>query len=518
MYFANVPTLADWKTFTGRGAAVPIPKGPPKSIDPEILKLDELIQRYNQAMPMARVNALNDMTPLISTWLSKHPKPAVSPFAPVTGGNLYDAMVALREVVARRLKLAVPNTSLYHQVVCLGYSIQTGTVRNYWDPKGAAWKSTAAGYMGDKDPKVDLKKRCDQMIVAVKSAYALNQHKMVATKKVADDSRTLKIFMAPEFFFRGVSGAFTMNYLLGDKGEYSILDTLRAETKQAQYASWLFVFGTFIAGTERTRLSCQTCMQWMAPEMVPALGKKLLTCPTCKKYARCPKASCQANSKSRGFLTVYPGDVVGARRLHCEVCKTVYPFCEHCIGVTIDNYALIQKGGHSQGDGVHDYITQKAYVSNLDFDEIDNQAPKVRIFGREEEYIEPRSDPGSASERMGGSVFHMDGITFGIEVCLDHLAGRLAADADRGRIQIQLIPSAGAYINKTNGVACVSNGILFNVDGGGGAQISVAVNAPGGVHDEASVGELPVINLSAGLFPPGNQKVQIFGPFAMPPA
>jgi len=517
MYFTKVPTLADWKTFTGRGPMLPVPKGPPPATAPEILKLDELIQRYNQAMPMARVNALNDMSPLISAWLSKNPKPAVNPFAPATGGSTYDAMVALREVVARRVKLVVPNASLYDQVVCLGYSIQTGTVRQYWDPKGSEWKSTANGYMGSKDPKVDLQKRCEQMIRAVKTAYTLNQHKMVTPKKVKDDSRTLKIFMAPEFFFRGVRGAFTMNYLLGDKGEDSILDSLRAETKQSQYASWLFVFGTFIAGTERTRLSCQTCMQWMVNEMVPALGKKLLTCPTCKKYARCPKSVCQANPKSRGFLTVVPGDVTGARRLHCEVCKTVYPFCEHCIGVTIDNYALVQKGGHSGGDGVHDYITQKAYVSNLDFDEIDNQAPKIKIFGREEEYIEPRSDPGSASERMGGSVFHMDGINFGIEVCLDHLQGRLAADSERGRIQIQLIPSAGAYINRKGGVACVPNGILFNVDGGGGAKISVAVNS-GGLTDETSAGELPVINMSSGLFPPGNQKVEIYGPFAMPPA
>lgn len=515
MYFPDIPKLNDWKSFTGRGPVLSFSKIPAPPPPPEIQKLDEFIQRYHQVMPMARVNALNDMTPLITAWLGKTSKPPLNAPKPVT--DLYEAMMALREVVARKLKVAVPNNARYDEVVCVGYSIQTGTTREYWDPSGKEWKATADGYMGDANPKIDLTKRCNQMIAAVKQAHTLYQLQMAAPKKIKADNRTLKIFMAPEFFFRGISGAFTMDALMGNRNEESILDQLRKETRQPQYADWLFVFGTFIAGTERTELSCQTCKKWMENEFVPSLGKKMLTCPQCKKQARCTNSSCQANADTRGALMVVPGAVKGARPLHCKVCKTVYPFCEHCVGVTIDNYALVQKGGHASGDGVHDYCTQKAYVSNLDFDEVDNKAPKIKIFGRKEEYIEPRDDPGSASERMGGSVFHMDGINFGLEVCLDHLQGRLAADATRGRIQIQLIPSAGAYINPAS-VACVTGGILFNVDGGGGAEISVSVNSAGGLSNKTSVGELPVNVLATGLFPGGGNKVQIFGPFAMPPA
>ena len=80
----------------------------------------------------------------------------------------------------------------------------------------------------------------------------------------------------------------------------------------------------------------------------------------------------------------------------------------------------------------------------------------------------------------GGSVVTMDGITFGVEVCRDHLVKRLhnfyfgdpsanppvsraAANRDP-RAQVQLIPSWGAWIDRKS-ICCVDNGLIFNVDG-----------------------------------------------------
>jgi hypothetical protein len=514
MYFPDIPKLADWKTFTLRGPLVAVPKGGAPPITPEMKQIDDLIQRYYQVMPMARINTLNELKPIVDSLLAKTPKPVVkltqldNPAA-----KIYEALQALKEAVARKLKTVIPANALYDQVVCLGYSIETGTVRDYLDPSGTVWKSTGGGYMGYKNPKTDLAARCNQMIAAIKVAYTLNQQKMVITNKVVSDARTLKIFVAPEFFFRGQRGAFTMDYLMGNKGEQSILDKLRAETGQGKYASWLFVLGTFIAGTERTESACQTCHQWMQPELVASAGKKLLTCPTCKKQLICDVPTCKGALIVPQAMTQSPS----VRWFICSKCKKKSNFTEHCVGVAIDNYALVQKGGYSAGDGVHDYCTQKQLVSNLDFDEVDNQAPKIKIFRRQEEFIQPVSDPGSANERMGGGIFNMDGITYGLEVCLDHLEGRLAAAPDKGRIQIQLVPSAGAYI-EPGSVACVTDGIVFNVDGGAGAEVSVAVNASTGLTTKTSKGELPVGNVSQGCFPPSNQKVMVFGPFGMPPA
>jgi hypothetical protein len=74
---------------------------------------------------------------------------------------------------------------------------------------------------------------------------------------------------------------------------------------------------------------------------------------------------------------------------------------------------------------------------------------------------------------MGGSIFTIDGIKFGLEICLDHLNQRLNPGAG---VQIQLVPSAGAHLSQ---FACVPNGIAFNVDGLG-AKSDVRVNSAGG--------------------------------------
>jgi hypothetical protein len=68
-------------------------------------------------------------------------------------------------------------------------------------------------------------------------------------------------------------------------------------------------------------------------------------------------------------------------------------------------------------------------------------------------------------------VFTIDDITFGLEVCLDHGYSRLGDFYDKGvakgdpKVQILLIPSWGMSIGRGK-VACVPNGVVFNVDGG----------------------------------------------------
>ena len=125
MYFPDIPKLDDWKKFTGR------PRFSTVQPSPEMKKLDQLIQQYHQVMPMARINTLVDLKPAINAWQQKNPKPPANKFAAVAEGDPYGAVNALGDVVGRKLKTAVPSTSPYNKVVCLGYSIKTGTLRSY---------------------------------------------------------------------------------------------------------------------------------------------------------------------------------------------------------------------------------------------------------------------------------------------------------------------------------------------------------------------------------------------------
>ena len=67
----------------------------------------------------------------------------------------------------------------------------------------------------------------------------------------------------------------------------------------------------------------------------------------------------------------------------------------------------------------------------------------------------------------GEGIFEIDGICFGVEICADHYDQRLRKSAvarGEARVQIQVIPSAGAYITKKS-VVTVTGGLVLNCDG-----------------------------------------------------
>ncbi|MFN0104730.1 MAG: hypothetical protein ACKV2U_21910 [Bryobacteraceae bacterium] len=194
----------------------------------------------------------------------------------------------------------------------------------------------------------------------------------------------------------------------------------------------------------------------------------------------------------------------------------------------IVNVALVRKGGvgtpvRADGGAQKELLVYKESISSVDFEGTDYDRP---AFGRKDRrairlYGDParrakatvgatgdmstsKNEPGklttsgvritetNLSGLGGGSIFTMDGITFGLEVCLDHLKKKLvryfnglpgstpipaAAVKDEPKIQVQLIPSCGMSI-KPDSRCTVADGIIFNVDAynydceknGGGAK------------------------------------------------
>jgi len=99
-------------------------------------------------------------------------------------------------------------------------------------------------YLGHDDPIVDIHKRMQVMYDAVDRAY-----------EAADkDPTTLKIFNAPEFFFRGKEGAYILNATddkssreNGDCTELcQILSGLESLVANKKYQDWLFLFGSVV--------------------------------------------------------------------------------------------------------------------------------------------------------------------------------------------------------------------------------------------------------------------------------
>lgn len=288
-------------------------------------------------------------------------------------------------------------------------------------------------YLGDASASKDIDKRCAIMKNAISIASKNN--------RVSKSSLVLKLFMAPEFFFRNTEGAYPIEQIS------KIMTKMKQETAKPKYSHWLFVLGTAIGylkheGTKQTEIFNIALVQKGGPE--PAQVDGLRQIIIYKEYI-----------SSIDFLGNYLGQhdqwhrPDGSKRkvsIHGQQNRTVRP--------TEGSRDLLSAGENRPGDVI------------------------FRVNKKKREWEQSRVSEVNKSGIGGGSIFTVDGITFGLEVCLDHMTQRLAlyaSQAGENLIQVQLIPSAGMNIcygqpdgqggNMPISLACINNGLIFNVDG-----------------------------------------------------
>lgn len=287
-------------------------------------------------------------------------------------------------------------------------------------------------YIGLADEAADVRQRVKLMVEAVNAA---GSH----PNWVDPRPDVLKIFIAPEFYFRGVRGGYTdLKYVNGEgagRDPNSIVGGLANAVQDARWKDWLFVFGTtmVVAGA-------------LLPEdrIDPKTGQPY------KDFIGRP--------------------IVG---------KTV----------ALLNIALVQKGGYAS----EEERTSKAVavikdlLSPVDWQDgpgVVAGENTVQYFPRPVSYASEVNTPGlggggggGGGGGNGGAIFKLDGITFGLEVCADHGVGRLKKakpQAGDTFVQIQLVPSGGVTISPAR-VAALKGGLVCNVDG---ASTSLTAKAP----------------------------------------
>ncbi|MGM0593961.1 MAG: hypothetical protein ACQETD_05425 [Pseudomonadota bacterium] len=91
-------------------------------------------------------------------------------------------------------------------------------------------------YLGLDDPQQDIDARCQLLRRAIDTAY-----NRIDNLSPPDSDTTLNVFMAPEFLFRGKSGAYQM-----DETSYAI-SQLQGLVADDKYSNWVFVFGSIVA-------------------------------------------------------------------------------------------------------------------------------------------------------------------------------------------------------------------------------------------------------------------------------
>jgi hypothetical protein len=300
----------------------------------------------------------------------------------------------------------------YTSAQCIGYQVNTF-------PAAVMGGAYAQRYLGGTKAKPDIRGRCHIMREAIKAAKA-----DAAVKK---SSSTLKIFMAPEFYFHDINGAYPIEDVS------LIMETLRVYTRQTEFKDWIFVFGTAIAyldtgsgkevfniamvqrgGTDETDRESSVIVY---KEFISHMD--FVRNPAYETTANCYHCGAPNNIFTVGF----EGWNRTALRLGL-------------IGRPTDNMSLLRPT-----EGSRDTLS------------------------RREEPVGPGREQTKTG--LGGqAAFTMAGVHFGLEVCLDHARARLRASppkAGDAYPQIHLIPSGGMSINE-HAIACQQWGLVFNVD------------------------------------------------------
>ncbi len=217
------------------------------------------------------------------------------------------------------------------------------------------------------------------------------------------EGEILRVCMMPEFLMRGSQGAYDLRTV--DLGVRFLQDLV----SDRRFADWLFVFGTLVGRSH--------------PTMPSPSGEIIDPDAPVEAYNLCPVI--------RGGWKVDGIDEATARVAATKV-------------------------------------VLKEQLSNIDFIKITENAGTWARVG----YLAPGGPAGPGRERQrrpddGGAIFTIDGITFGLEICLDHDEGRLKDSPPQPGeplIQVQLIPSCGMSIQPRSVVA-IKDGLVFNVDG-----------------------------------------------------
>ncbi|MCP3966591.1 MAG: hypothetical protein GY718_09605, partial [Lentisphaerae bacterium] len=105
----------------------------------------------------------------------------------------------------------------YNNIIFVGYMVNTSPNPN----------NTYPGY---KKQEEDIANRRMLMLAAIESAK----------RAVPKSSKCLKIFMAPEFYFRGTKGAYDFEKMI------QLIDSLQFAVRNSTFKDWLFIFGSIL--------------------------------------------------------------------------------------------------------------------------------------------------------------------------------------------------------------------------------------------------------------------------------
>ncbi len=320
----------------------------------------------------------------------------------------------------------------YAKVQFMGYCVNAA-------PKRVVDKKD---YLGLDDEKKDVEARVALLARAIDKAYG-----------EADKSAiTLKVFVVPEFFFRGKKGAYAMT---PESAPLHAVEKLQAMTADDKYKNWIFFFGSILGTFSLTKGSGQEPPKPPTIKDLTTLSIEAYTLKL-KQYKEAKVRDVEVDKSAKAV--VY--NVVLTQKGGTGLVKTE---------TSSDNQGKTYKKTWNTGA----FVTMKEYKSTIDFIDRVTRKDTTAYALEDVEHIDlggtrPTGPGKEQSKPEGGDgVFEIDGVTIGVEICLDHWKKRLRESpqaSGQKKIQLQIVPSAGMSVEAKGSVA-MKGGYVFNCDG-----------------------------------------------------
>jgi hypothetical protein len=322
---------------------------------------------------------------------------------------------------------------VYTDVQFIGYAIPSIPllVGDVGDPNGAGF--VEGRYIGIDPTAADIDARIELAMNAIRQT--------ISSGAVDSSASTLKIFVMPEFSFRGTRGAYNSDRPGVDYFTY-FRTRFAKEVAGAAFDGWLFVVGTIVN---------------TAADYVPGQNRKR------DLKARVREDLGIALGNAWQYADANHDEALASFVFKMLVAYTQYAHDDPIYEVT--DRSFVVAGGRPDATYPEGLSVEKKFVSNEDF--------VLNLYTNafaEDDVAYPDIDEKNGEDKREAfddlSIFTIKGIRFGLEVCLDHSRARLRRNRrpDTETVQIQLIPSCGMQIVQSSIIAA-AGGLVFNCDG-----------------------------------------------------
>lgn len=356
------------------------------------------------------------------------------------------------------------STTKYSKIQMIGLAISTtpGNLNSIEDMSDDGY------YMGKKDIAEDIRCRLFLLKSVIDQAYM----------RCDDNSNTLKVFVVPEFFFRGVAGVYFGASENVFKTYFS--DFINSFTSQPKYKNWLFILGTLLTSEIKINkneepvkslfpmgdylLNVYNRLYPRQKELLQNVsGKSAVSLRSMLKSLDLEDEATDSLYKENYCLNSTENTAYSTNEnAFKEIMKSVLDHCDETANVLVENRCYIVEGGVSDPRIIQ---VLKKFKSKEDFilnAVDDNYIQTITCYPK----IEDKSEQKESDCDPYG-IFEYEGVRFGLEICLDHGRARLARNLKMfslEKVDVQIVVSCGMDV-RSGSVITKKGGIVFNCDG-----------------------------------------------------